>query len=199
MSFLSSSEVDPAVRGGGKILFDKEIPLSVKQDGSLLPPIPTHVRVIVGGADSDAEPVRIELTTDSDLHFLYEAEFTEEDYASVQSKQGLDAAFAELPGAVIDLVNLVVTEGQGYSVHFEVVEESGGRLIFNQQLKFKLVEIMAIDLSPSSDENVREQIQYRFNTVKSELKAAQTELGDLYAMLKIKNPSALKPTRSPRK
>jgi hypothetical protein len=195
----SSSEVDPSIKAGGKILFDREIPLQVQRQGERSAPIPTHIRVVVGSKESETEPVRVELTTDSDLYLLYEAEFNQDAYAELQSKQGLDVGFSEVAAAVVELVNLVMTEGQGYEVLFDVNEELRGKLVFTQKLKFKSVEIMSIDLNPASDESVKQQIQYRFNSLKSQLKLSKEELTNLYGMLKIKDPSALKPVRSPRK
>jgi hypothetical protein len=192
---------DPSLKDGGEIVFDEEIPLEIRSgdgtDESEL--IVIRFKIIVHEDDGVLQQVRLEITSDSDLFFLYESTFTTQDYAELQARQKLKIDFGEFPHVLRDIL-AQNSGGKGeFSVVFVQDARSHGILSFQQNLKLKSVEIFALEFVPASDELVRDQIQYRYNLARSKLKIAKADLDDLYAMLKIKNPSVLKQVRSSRK
>jgi hypothetical protein len=186
---------DPSAKDWGHAIFDEEFPLAIDPVSVHA----THLRIIVDGDSKFFEKLRLELSADSDLFFLYEAEFTADQYEQLTAEQQIVLPFAELPGALMELVRHVSAGSGGIFVSFAKTDDTQAALIFDQQLKFKKVQIMRVEFTASSTELVQDSIQFRFDTWKQRALSTQTELEDLCAMLKIKNPSVLKQAQSPRK
>lgn len=153
----------------------------------------THIRFLVKRTDGTIESTRIELSTDSNLFFFYISEYTSETFNQLKVAQNLDPDldFESFPEMIRDI--LINSEENGdYETTFVFEDEEKGTLKLTQKLKFKKVEIFSLEFIKASDEEITNQVQFRYNQARAELKAAKTELSDLYAMLKIKNPSVLK-------
>ncbi|OHT13379.1 hypothetical protein TRFO_16471 [Tritrichomonas foetus] len=187
---------DPSLQGGGEIIFNNEVPVAIKSENDEEEDNATilvRIKIIVvNGGDDVPQHVRLEMLCDSDLFFLYEAEYAQEDFEILKKTEGLTIKFEEFPQLLVEIIEQYITEPDSYSLLFEQQSEEQSTLRFQQQLKFKLIDILALDLKPASEEFVKDSIQYRYNAAKAEIKAAHTELNDLYALLKIKNPTVLK-------
>jgi hypothetical protein len=62
-----------------------------------------------------------------------------------------------------------------------------------------VIDVFSLTFTAASDEDVRDQIQAKYNALREELAAVRGDLSDIYAMLKIKNPSVLRQVRPARK
>ena len=69
--------------------------------------------------------------------------------------------------------------------------DGSARLDFIQNMEYKFVELLSIDLKASGEDVVREQISYRYNAMKNRMALMQARLADVNALVKIKNPSLM--------
>ena len=60
-----------------------------------------------------------------------------------------------------------------------------------QNMEYKFVELLSCHFLASGEDIVRQQITFRYNSVKSRLALMQARLADVNALVKIKNPSLL--------
>ncbi|OHT06479.1 hypothetical protein TRFO_25507 [Tritrichomonas foetus] len=202
MSFVQEGLLDPSTQDGGKVFFDKEIPLEIKPESEeeenevFL----TRVKIILHENESTGqlENVHLELTTDVDLFFFYEASYNEESYNVLKENQRLEITFDQFPELMKEVLEQYASNSDEYFVTFDRKSDDCCSMLFQQRLRFKCVDIFELEFSPASNDYVHDQIQYRFNLARAEVKSARTELSDLYALLKIKNPNVLKQMR-PRK
>lgn len=146
--------------------------------------------------ESTIENVRLQMFSDNDLYFLYVSDYASEAFESLKESQSLDDTldFEHFPSMIHEIIGKVA-EGKEFMAKFVFDGEEKGKLIFSQKLKFKEVEILNLDFEKAKDEEIQNQIQERYDSVRNELKAARAELNDLYTMLKIKNPNVLKQMR----
>lgn len=142
------------------------------------------------------ENVKLQMFSDRDLYFLYVSDYSSEAFDLLKEKQSLDESldFEHFPSMIHEIIAKVAEEKE-FMAKFEFNGEEKGKLIFSQKLKFKEVEILNLDFEKAKDEEIANQIQERYDSVRNELKAARAELNDLYTMLKIKNPNVLKQMR----
>tara|TARA_B110001452_G_scaffold241289_1_gene223392 strand:- start:519 stop:962 length:444 start_codon:yes stop_codon:yes gene_type:complete len=92
---------------------------------------------------------------------------------------------------VIRMLNTCIKEPHQHLAVF--VMQRGGRahLDFIQNMEYKFVELLSTAFVASDDETVRQNIAFRYNSVKSRLALMQARLQDINALVKIKNPSLL--------
>ena len=189
---------DPSLIDGGEIIFNNEIPLRICADGESDEQI-VRFKIITISNDDKLDEVRVEISCDSDLFLYFEARYPRAAFVELKSSQNLTIEFEEFADMLIESLTQNVKNKEEYECEFVESSDTEGILSFKQKLKFKSVDIFALKFEASTNEFVKAQIQYRFNTVHTDLKIARTELGDLYSMLKIKNPTVLKQMRTIRK
>jgi len=80
---------------------------------------------------------------------------------------------------------------------FIMNRDGQARLDFIQNVSFKFVELLSVNFARSSDDVVRQQIAFRYNSVKSKLAVLQARLQDVVNVVKIKNPSLLLQLQKP--
>ena len=58
-------------------------------------------------------------------------------------------------------------------------------------MEYKFIELLSCDCVASSEEMVRQNITYRYNSMKSKVQLMEARLKDVNNLVKIKNPSLL--------
>jgi len=64
-------------------------------------------------------------------------------------------------------------------------------LDFIQNLEYKFLDLITLDFVASNEEIIRQNITFRYNTLKARLIFMQNRLKDISAIIKLKNPSLL--------
>lgn len=174
---------DPSIQDGEKV---KEMifPLILPDTEE---PIESKIRFFTLMEDDNLTSFRIEITSDVNVFFVYQASFTEENFAEFKEKEQFEIDFVDFPSVLQEMLH-----SKEYSVLFKFEEESKAILAFQQKLKFKVVEIFSINFQPAPLDLVQQIVQYRFYQLKASTKALKSQLDDIYAMLKIKDPSMLR-------
>ena len=74
---------------------------------------------------------------------------------------------------------------------FFMQRDGAARLDFIQNMEYKFVELMSLNFLAASDDLARQQLTFRYNSMKSRLALMQARLQDINALVKVKNPSLL--------
>lgn len=82
-------------------------------------------------------------------------------------------------------------EPNSFLAVFIMNQEGLGRLDFIQNVSFKFVELLSVPFNRSPDDLIRQQITFRYSTVKSKLAVMSARLQDVVNVVKVKNPSLL--------
>ncbi len=198
VSFMQSvdlgglAEADPSVGDGFRVVYDREVPFELRaheeEEGQL---DAVRAKVLIQGESHAPEAVRVELGCESDLFFHYTHLLDEAGFAALQAEQRLMVEFNEYPHVLIRMLNSCVKEPDAYLAVFVLQSDNSGRVDFMQNAMYKFLELLSIQFTPSSGNMVRQQIHYRYNTMKARLAAMQARLNEVYATVKVKNPSLL--------
>jgi len=87
---------------------------------------------------------------------------------------------------------LVIFDEYSFTATFERHKKDGRyRLVFSKNVGFKSIEVINIEFLQNTNELVRKQISFRFNSLKSKLILMQDRVNKINAILKVKNPSLL--------
>mmetsp|Transcript_10428 Transcript_10428/g.26502 ORF Transcript_10428/g.26502 Transcript_10428/m.26502 type:complete len:145 (-) Transcript_10428:224-658(-) len=119
-----------------------------------------------------------------------------------QEGQKLMVEFGEYPSVLLRMLNNCIKEPHAFLAVFTMHATGEARLDFIQNMEYKFVELLSCRFVTSTEDEVREQITYRYNILKSRLALMQARLADVNALVKIKNPSLLlqlqrSPARTP--
>jgi len=195
--FTAIEDTDPSLAEGHRVVYDREVPFELRvQDAEIGPQeVGTleaiRCKILALGEEHHPHHCRIELTSESDLFFLYTHSVDEGNFRQMQEHQKLMIDFPEYVSVVMKMLNHCIKEPQSYLAVFVMQRDGQARLDFIQNMEYKFIEMLSCDFVASPEEVVRQQITFRYNSVKSRLALMQGRLEDINALVKVKNPSLL--------
>ncbi|OMJ71708.1 hypothetical protein SteCoe_29993 [Stentor coeruleus] len=195
--FSAIEEMDPSLGEGHHVSYDREVPfeLRIQDTGSGPQEVGTleaiKIKVLVLGDDSNPRHVKVELTSENDLFFHYIHSLDEAGFRRMQESQKLMIEFSELPTILVRMLNACIKEPHSFLAVFIMHRDGRARLDFIQNIEYKFIELLSLDFVATPEELVRQQITFRYNSVKSKLAILQARLQDISALIKVKNPSLL--------
>lgn len=195
--FTAIEEMDPSLAEGHRVVYDREVPFELRvQDAETGPQeVGTleaiRCKILALGEEQSPAHCRIELTSENDLFFHYTHSVDENAFRTMQEHQKLMIDFPDYVSVVIKMLNNCIKEPHSYLAVFVMQRDGHARLDFIQNMEYKFVELLSCDFIASQEEVVRQQITFRYNSMKSRLALMQTRLQDINALVKVKNPSLL--------
>ena len=77
-----------------------------------------------------------------------------------------------------------------FAIHF--MKNTGeAKLIFIENLEYKFLELLGLEFDISDEETIRQNISFRFNSLKVKTSLTEGKLKNIFSMIKLKNPSLL--------
>ena len=143
------------------------------------------------GKDECPDAMRLEVTSENDLFFHYSHMMNESSFSTLQREQNLMVDYPEYANVLIRMLNMCIKEPHSHLAVFIMQLDGHSRLDFIQNMEYKFVELLSVNFLAMHEEHVRQQITYRYNSMKSRLALMQARLQDVNALVKIKNPSLL--------
>ncbi|KAL0210633.1 hypothetical protein RCL1_005069 [Eukaryota sp. TZLM3-RCL] len=185
-------ELDPSLASGFHTIYDREIPIELRSEAA-----PSQagaqeaIRVKILLAPEGSSGIRVELTSESDLFFLYHHSLDEISFRALQEQQRLMIDLNEFPQVLIRMVNQVLKEPHSHLAVMFLSASGSARLDFVQSLEYKYVELLSLTFQAASESVVRQSISFRYNSLKSRLALTNNRLSEINQLIKIKNPSLL--------
>ncbi|KAL0207689.1 hypothetical protein P9112_012317 [Eukaryota sp. TZLM1-RC] len=185
-------ELDPSVSGGYHVLFDREIPIELRsQSAPSQAGAQEAIKVKVLLAPEGQSGLRIELTSESDLFFLYHHNLDEVSFRALQEQQRLMVELQEFPQVILRQLNQVLKEPHSHLAVMFLASDGTARLDFIQSLEYKYVELLSLTFTAATESVVRQCITFRYNSLKSRLALTNNRLAEINSLIKVKNPSLL--------
>lgn len=197
MPVAGGDDIDPSLIGGYRVIYDRETPFELRiQDSDLTPQQvgsleAIKVKILVHGDDGDIQAVKVELSTESDLFFLYTHTCDYETFAMMQDQQKLMIEFADYANVLIRMLNNCIKEPHNHLAVYLMQADGRARLDFIQNMEYKFVELLSVDFMRTPEEIIRQHISFRYNSMKMRLQVLQTRLHEVNSIVKTKNPSLL--------
>jgi hypothetical protein len=124
---------------------------------------------LVKGPKRAPELLKIELTSEQDLFFHYSKIETLESFEELKQFQKLTLEFDGFIGLLIKLLGSVQQASDAHFAILTILEDSKGQLAFVQNLHYKFIELLQLDIQSSDEETIRESITFRYNINKAKL------------------------------
>lgn len=128
------------------------------------------------GDETDVHVVKVELSTESDLFFLYSHTCDHESFQLMQEQQKLMVDFADYANVLIRMLNNCIKEPHNHLAVYLMQADGRARLDFIQNMEYKFVELLSVDFLRATDDTIRQHITFRYNSMKTRLQVLQTRL-----------------------
>jgi len=112
-------------------------------------------------------------------------------YPSIKERQQLNVDFEGFIGLMIKLLNSIHAEPHVYFGILQLFPDNRSRLDFVQNLQYKYVDLVSLDLEECLEEEVKESITYRYNIIKAKLSFLQSKFKQFSNVVKTKNPGLM--------
>ncbi|KUF95113.1 hypothetical protein AM588_10010099 [Phytophthora nicotianae] len=170
----STDEMDPSLAGGFRVIYDRETPFELRIQIGTLEAI--KVKILILGSDTDIHVVRVELSTESDLFFLYTHTCDLESFHAMQEQQKLMVDFTDYANVLIRMLNNCIKEPHNHLAVYLMQADGRARLDFIQNMEYKFIELLSVDFMRASEDTIRQHITFRYTSMKSRLQVLQTRL-----------------------
>ncbi|KAF1330801.1 Spindle assembly protein, partial [Globisporangium splendens] len=161
--------------GGFRVIYDRETPfeLRIQRVGTLEA---IKAKILISGDDADIHAVKVELSTESDLFFLYVHTCDADAFHMMQDQQKLMIDFADYANVLIRMLNNCMEEPHNHLAVYLMQADGRARLDFIQNMEYKFVELLSVDFLRVTEDATRQHISFRYNSMKSRLQVLQTRL-----------------------
>ncbi|CDU20519.1 hypothetical protein YYC_01309 [Plasmodium yoelii 17X] len=195
--FSSLEDLDPSIADGYHICYNKEVPFEIKISESENVPKEIGnlenitVKLLVLGEELNAQSIKIELTSESDLFFHFTQIVDENIFDTMQDKQKLMISFSEYLEVLIKMFNSCVRDPQSFLAIFTIKQNGKAQLDFIKNMEYRFIELLVCEFVQSPDYIIKESIAFRYNFIKSKNTIIYKRLQDISLLIKSKNPSLL--------
>ncbi|CAG9463773.1 unnamed protein product [Pedinophyceae sp. YPF-701] len=191
------NEPDPSTRGGFSLVYKRDVPLEIRgSDGIDLPADVSAleaitVKILERRESSLLRGVRVELSSEANLWFLYVHELDQGSFHDLQDQQKLMLDFNDYPQLLLRMLNSCIRDPAHFVGLLVMQPGMRARLDFMENLDYKWIEHLSAPLEVASEAAIRESIVYRYNKMKAVTVMLQQRLTTLATMVKGRNPGLL--------
>lgn len=128
---------------------------------------PSSVHCDKQESNGEMENVRIELTTESDVFFHYTNSISRGDYPRLQQEQRFMVEYELLPQVLAKMLRSCVDDPETFICIFIMNQANQcGTLNFLQNLGYKFVELMSLQMHETPMHEVRSHIEFRYSSLR---------------------------------
>ena len=83
----------------------------------------------------------------------------------------------------------MLKEPQNYFATLVTNTKANNSLIFEQNLQYKVIELLRLEMNKTEEEEIKDSVSYRYNFVKAKLEVVQSRFMRFVEVVRVKNPS----------
>jgi hypothetical protein len=189
--------VDPSLKFGHIQVLFQRIPMELRvqeegQPSQVGKMVEVDCKLLVQYHSKSLSEVRLELTSEADLFFNYSHVLNPDNFRSTQQDHKLLVNLADYPEMLQRLLVSCADRPQEFISIFTMRRNGWARLDFIQNLKCKFLELLTCDFIISKQDEIRENVHFRYEHAKWELEMEARNMKDVVLFVKHNCPSVLK-------
>ena len=188
---------DPSL--GDKLLkiYEEEVPFEIRIEDENLSGNDKSVfqsllcKIFVTDETAEQSYTKIEIANDKDLFFYYSSEINPQLFEEIKENQKLTCNFSNFSDILIKYLDFCIKDQKGYLAVFYIKTDKKAKMELFENLEYKFGELINIDFVPSSDDLIREQISYRYNSMRAVHEITQSRIEIINKVLKDYDPQLI--------
>ena len=188
---------DPSL--GDKLLkiYEEEVPFEIRIEDENLSGNDKSVfqsllcKIFVTDETAEQSYTKIEIANDKDLFFYYSSEINPQLFEEIKENQKLTCNFSNFSDILIKYLDLCIKNQKGYLAVFYIKTDKKAKMELFENLEYKFGELINIDFVPASDDLIREQISYRYNSMRAVHEITQSRIEIINKVLKDYDPQLI--------
>ena len=188
---------DPSL--GDKLLkiYEEEVPFEIRIEDENLSGNDKSVfqsllcKIFVTDETAEQSYTKIEIANDKDLFFYYSSEINPQLFEEIKENQKLTCNFSNFSDILIKYLDFCIKDQKGYLAVFYIKTDKKAKMELFENLEYKFGELINIDFVPASDDLIREQISYRYNSMRAVHEITQSRIEIINNVLKDYDPQLI--------
>ena len=188
---------DPSL--GDKLLkiYEEEVPFEIRIEDENLSGNDKSVfqsllcKIFITDETAEQSYVKIEIANDKDLFFYYSSEINPQLFEEIKENQKLTCNFSNFSDILIKYLDFCIKDQKGYLAVFYIKTDKKAKMELFENLEYKFGELINIDFVPASDDLIREQISYRYNSMRAVHEITQSRIEIINNVLKDYDPQLI--------
>eukprot|EP00347_Sterkiella_histriomuscorum_P007159 403350037 len=191
IDFTQIEEMDPSLYDGHRVIFDSELAVEVKliddEDEGAFESL--KLKVMILGDERQPINIKMEMTSESDIFFLYKNITNEDKFRVIQEQQALSLEFTDFSAMLMKILQNCQKPQTTFITIFTLDnEEKKGYLEFYQDTEFRRVEMLRIEFEEADEDTIKNHITYRLTSIRQKTTLMQERIKDVMAIVEEKNP-----------
>jgi hypothetical protein len=187
---------DPSLKEGHQLVLFQRIPMELRvqeegQSSQVGKIVEVDCKMLALYHRKNLAEVRLELTSEADLFFNYSHVLNPDNFRSTQQDHKLLVSLADYPEMLQRLLVSCADRPQEFISIFTMRRNGWARLDFIQNLKCKFLELLTCDFIISKQDEIRENVHFRYEHAKWELAVEAMKTQDVVKFVKHNCPSVL--------
>ena len=188
---------DPSLGDNLIKIYEEEVPFEIRIEDENLSDNDKSIfqsllcKVFVTDESIEDINIKIEIANDKDLFFYYSSDINSSLFDEIQEKQKLTCDFSNLADLLIKYFDLCIDEPKAYLAVLNLKSDKKAKMELFENLEYKFVELINIDFIPASDDLIREQISYRYNSMRALHEMTQSRIEIINSVLKDYDPQLI--------
>ena len=188
---------DPSLDDQLVKIYEEEVPFEIRSEDENLSEneksIFQNLVCKIFSTDESIEQinVKIEIANDKDLFFYYSCEIDSTLFDEIKENQKLTCNFNDFPELLIKYFDFCIKEQKSYLAVMNIKSDKKAVMELLENLEYKFVELININFVPASDDLIREQISYRYNSMRATHEITQSRIEIINGVLKDHDPQLI--------
>lgn len=189
---------DPSLGNQLIKIYEEEIPFEIRYDDENLSEdkkIKSQsllCKILITDEMIEQIYLKIEIASDIDLFFYYSIKIDLELFETIKKEQNLNCNFNDFSDLLIKYLDFCNSNQKQFVVILNVQKDRNANMQLIQNLDYKWVQLLNINFNPISEDLIRKQIIYRYNSLRAMNDITQNRINIINDVLKDFDPPLIK-------
>ena len=188
---------DPSLGDKLMKIYEEEVPFEIRIEDENLSGNDKSIfqsllcKVFVTDETAEQTNIKIEIANDKDLFFYYSSEINPQLFEEIKKNQKLTCNFTNFSDLLIKYLDFCIKDTKAYLAVFNIKSDKKAKMELLENLEYKFGELINLDFVPASDDLIREQISYRYNSMRAVHEITQSRIEIINNVLKDYDPQLI--------
>ena len=188
---------DPSLGDKLMKIYEEEVPFEIRIEDENLSGNDKSIfqsllcKVFVTDETAEQTNIKIEIANDKDLFFYYSSEINPQLFEEIKKNQKLTCNFTNFSDLLIKYLDFCIKDQKAYLAVFNIKSDKKAKMELLENLEYKFGELINLDFVPASDDLIREQISYRYNSMRAVHEITQSRIEIINNVLKDYDPQLI--------
>ena len=176
-------------------IYEEEIPFEIRKEEDELSQNSSYESLFCKIMESQDKKkdyrILVEIGCDKDLFFYYSTMINSEEYEAIKKSQKLICDFNSFSDFLIQFFDDCINDTKKFLAVFIIQNDGKGKIELSENLGHKFVELINLTFDPASEDAIKNQIIYRYNSIRALEDIAQNRINIINNVLKEFDPKLI--------